>query len=158
MAAGGAKALFDYFLKLDTTGFNPKAPAPITDSKLELVDHARSDLSSWVSYFMANMDLEIARLAEYLQVKPSALDLVLNIHLKWLYDPSGTTRVTANGLGRELSRFGLKTIGPIPSAAWGKRRFYVLNNTNKWQNTPPIEITKYLDTNFKPTAVAAAKF
>jgi hypothetical protein len=155
---GGSEALFDYLMRIDVSDFNPKAPAPITESKLELVDHGRSDLSGWVAYFMDNMELELARLAEYLQVKPNALDVVLNTHLKWLYDGGGTTRVTPNGLGRELSRFGLKTVGPVPCAAYGKRRFYVLRNANKWLNVPPIELTKYLDSNFKATLPAATKF
>lgn len=145
---GGNSALFDYFLNLDTSSFDPTAPAPATASKAELVDHARSDLSSWVSYFFANMDIELARLAEYLQTKPEKLDLVLNTHIKWLYDPQNSSRVTPNGLGRELGRFGLKTIGPLDSAAFGKRRFYVLRNYAKWEKVTPAVITEHLNATF----------
>ena len=153
----GREALFDYLLNLDTTGFDPAAPAPSTASKLELVDHARSDLSSWVAYFMTNMDMELERLAEYLHTKSSNLDLVLNTHLKWLYDPQNSSRVTANGLGRELSRFGFKTVGPVESDSFGKRRFYVLRNYPKWAAADPVAVTEHLNKTYPP-AINAAKF
>jgi alkylated DNA repair dioxygenase AlkB len=147
---GGREALFAYLLAYDTTTFDPAAAAPMTASKNELVDHARSDLSGWVSFFLANLELELHRLAEYLQCKPTDLDLVLNKHLKWLYDPQNTTRVTPNGLGRELSRFGLKTVGPIPSVSFGKQRFYILRNHKKWLHMPPKDIADYVDGVFPP--------
>lgn len=153
----GREALFSYFLSLDTTGFDPAAPAPSTASKLELVDHGRSDLGSWIAYFMANMDLELARLAEYLSTKPEKLDLVLNTHIKWLYDPQNTSRVTPNGLGRELGRFGLKTVGPLDSIAFGKRRFYVLKNYAKWSKIPPNTISEHLNATF-PAISHVTKF
>lgn len=146
---GGREALFDYLLNYDTSTFNPTAPAPSTSSKLELIDHARSDLSSWVSYFKANMDQELQKLAEHLNVKIDKLDILPNIHLKWLYDPHDATRVTANGLGRELSRFGFKTVGPIDSKAHGKRRFYVVKNYHKWAKATPAALTEYVDEAFK---------
>ena len=155
---GGREALFQYFLDLDTSNFSPTAPAPSTVSKLELVDHARSDLSSWVAYFMANMEIELARLAEYLGVKAEHLDLVMNTHLKWLYDPQNMTRVTPNGLGRELGRFGLKTVGPIASKAFGKRRFYIVRNTDKWLIKQPQIITEFLDANFVAPSISTPKF
>jgi hypothetical protein len=147
---GGREALFAYFLAYDTASFDPASAAPTTASKNELVDHARSDLSGWVSFFLANLDLELGRLAEYLHCKPSDLDLVLNKHLKWLYDPQNTTRVTPNGLGRELSRFGLKTVGPIASASFGKQRLYILRNHKKWLHMPPKDVADYVDSVFPP--------
>ena len=158
LKTGGREALFQYFLDYDTKSFNPTAPAPMTGSKMELVDHARSDLSSWVAFFMANVDVELARLAEYLQVKVECLDLVMNTHLKWLYDPQNNTRVTPNGLGRELGRFGFKTVGPVPSKAFGKRRFYVIKNVDKWLLAHPIDISEYLDAHFQAPSISVAKF
>lgn len=43
------RALFAYLLQLDTSGFNPNAPAPLTDAKKEMIDAGRSDLGSWVA-------------------------------------------------------------------------------------------------------------
>ena len=82
----------------------------------------------------------------------------MNTHLKWLYDPQNMTRVTPNGLGRELGRFGLKTVGPVPSKAFGKRRFYVIRNTDKWLALQPQYITEYLDVTFTAPSISTPKF
>jgi len=157
LKTGGREALFDYMLNIDTSDFNPAAPAPSTNSKLELIDHARSDVSSWVAYFKANVDIELKRLAEYLNTKPENLDLVLNTHMKWLYDPNNSSRVTANGLGRELGRFGFKTVGPVDTLAFGKRRFYVVRHLSKWEKLDPILVTEHLNKTYPPS-INATKF
>lgn len=46
---GGLSALLDYFLKYDISGFNPKAPAPMTAAKGQMVADNRSDLESWIA-------------------------------------------------------------------------------------------------------------
>jgi hypothetical protein len=142
---GGTEALFDYFLNLDLSSFNPTARAPTTASKLELIDHGRSDLNQWVYFFMENLDLELPRLAEYLGVPETDLDLVLNKHLKWLYDPNDNKRVTSNGIGREMSRCGAKTLPQTRTDTFGKQRFYVLRNEEKWLNAKPDTVREHVD-------------
>lgn len=149
---GGIEALFDYMLHLDLGDFNPTGRAVVTASKLELIDHGRSDLNSWAAFFMENKDIELARLGQYLGVDPDDLDLVLNKHLKWLYDPHDSKRVTPNGLGREMSRLGAKTLPQqVRTVAFGKQRFYVLRNEEKWMNAKPEAIREHIDRVYKDT-------
>lgn len=47
-ANGGLSHLRHYLESLDTTGFDPKAHAPVTESKLRMVDSNKSDLEVWI--------------------------------------------------------------------------------------------------------------
>ena len=149
----GPAALFHYMLHLDLGDFNPAAPAPLTESKLEMIDHARSDLSSWTAHFAANIDTELERLGGLLGVKTQDLDLVLNRHLRMLYDPENQARVTANGMGRELSRFGFKTKPPVMTEAFGKTRFYIVRNADRWLAASNTEVRDHVNRVFKPSHV-----
>lgn len=146
---GGAEFLFHHLLALPIADFDPGATAPVTASKMEMTDHARSDISEFVTNLRRNMDTELIRLRELFHLK-EAPDLVLNRHLRHLYDPDGAARVTANGLGRELSRAGFKTIPPIKTKTFGAQRFYVLRNYGKWVGAKPEELKEYIDEVFTP--------
>lgn len=45
---GGKSALMDYLLSLDTSSFDPTAPAPMSQSKMSMLDSNKSDLEQWV--------------------------------------------------------------------------------------------------------------
>ncbi len=51
---GGLSALHHFLLNFDISDFNPKAPAPMTDAKRQMVDDSRSDLESWIADLMAS--------------------------------------------------------------------------------------------------------
>jgi hypothetical protein len=51
---GGLAALLHFLMKHDLTGFNPKAPAPMTDAKQQMVQDNRSDLENWVAELMGS--------------------------------------------------------------------------------------------------------
>lgn len=141
---GGSGALFHHLLNLDASGFDPAAPAMETSSKGEMVDHARSDVSDFVSNLMRNIDTEMERLRELYKL-PSTPDLVLNRHIKQLYDPDNSLKVTSNGLGRELSRHGLKTLAPVLTKTFGKQRFYIMKNTQKWLDARIEDVRDHVD-------------
>lgn len=46
--AGGKAALLDHLLNLDIGSFDPTAPAPMSQSKLSMLDSNKSDLEQWV--------------------------------------------------------------------------------------------------------------
>lgn len=45
---GGKSALMNYLLSLDTSSFDPTAPAPMSQSKMSMLDSNKSDLEQWV--------------------------------------------------------------------------------------------------------------
>lgn len=46
--SGGKAALLDYLLSQDTSQFDPTAPAPMSQSKMGMLDSNKSDLEQWV--------------------------------------------------------------------------------------------------------------
>lgn len=46
---GGAAALMHYLANLDLTGFESKGNAPMTESKLDMIRHSKSEVERWVS-------------------------------------------------------------------------------------------------------------
>jgi len=53
---GGAAALFDYLLSLDLADFNPKAPAPMTEAKTEMLEASGGALQQWLLELKENPD------------------------------------------------------------------------------------------------------
>ena len=51
---GGLSALLYFLLNRDISNFNPKAPAPMTDAKKQMVNDNRSDFENWVVDLMAS--------------------------------------------------------------------------------------------------------
>ena len=51
---GGLGHLLDWFLKIRIKDFNPKAAAPVTAAKLQMIEDSRSDLEAWVAELMGS--------------------------------------------------------------------------------------------------------
>lgn len=51
---GGLSALLHHLLNYDISGFNPKAPAPMTDAKQQMANDNRSDLECWLADLFAS--------------------------------------------------------------------------------------------------------
>lgn len=140
---GGAEAVFYYLLHLDLTGFNPAAPAFRTKAKERMIDTGRSDLGSWVRQLIATPD-QVLRLGDIVADK----DLMHAKELLLFYDPEGRTGTTANGLGRELSRAGVRQVmdgAPIRLADGSQARYYAIRNADKWLYAQPHDIRDHIE-------------
>lgn len=98
---GGAAALFYHLLRLDCAEFDPQGHAPVTASKMEMIDTGRSDLGAWAAALREDPDRVLQVAGKQLPYK-----LWTTTELHTLYDPQGQSRVTVNGLARELRRAG----------------------------------------------------
>ena len=110
---GGKQALFYYLLNIDTKDFEPEGSAPVTNSKMEMIEQTKSDLGSWISQLKYNADTLLR-----VTGKPMPWKLWTSEELLNAYDPEKTKRVTANGMGRELSRSGFHRVYngmPVPT-------------------------------------------
>lgn len=101
-ASAGVQALFHYLLGLDLKGFDPQGPAPLTASKLEMIDLGRSDLDGWVHKLRSVPDA-VTRVHGKLLPSP----LFTTLQLLRMYDPEDKRRVTENGMSRALKRAGI---------------------------------------------------
>jgi hypothetical protein len=141
--SGGASALFDHLLKLDLGDFNPAAPALRTSAKERMTEDARSDLGTWVRQLLRTPDA-------ILKVGDAAMegDLFTNRQLLSLYDPSGHTGTTANGLGRELKRAGARQVldgAPVSLPDGAQDRLYIIHNQDRWVDADRQQVTDHLN-------------
>jgi len=144
---GGSAAIFHYLLNIDTSDFNPAAPAMRTAAKDRMTADVRSDLGSWVRMLIQNPDA-VLRIGDI----PMKGDLFTNRQLLKIYDPEQRTRTTANGLGRELRRAGVPQVldGKPIKTEDGQDRFYVLRNREKWVRATFDQVRTYLAEDAKP--------
>ena len=139
----GPSHLFDYLMtKIDCSKFNPAAPAFRTEAKERMIADVRSDLGEWVNMLLTNPE-------EVLKIGQIALhhDMFTNKELLALYDPEGKSKVTANGLGRELRRVGVHYAlgGSTIKTKKEVNRFYVVRNKDKWETAKLAEIQTHLN-------------
>jgi hypothetical protein len=154
MHSDGPSALFHYLVnEVDCANFNPAAPAMRTEAKARMIADVRSDLGEWVNMLLTNPD-------EVLKVGQIALhhDMFTNKELLALYDPEGKSKVTANGLGRELRRVGVwyALEGNTIKTKKEINRFYIVRNQNKWEVAKLTEIQQHL--NDAPTPISKKKY
>jgi len=141
--SGGSQAVFHYLKHLDLGDFNSAAPAFRTFAKERMIANVRSDLGAWVRQLLETPDF-VLRVGEI----PIAKDLFTSKELLALYDPTGRTGTTANGLGRELARAGVRQVcegTPIRLADGSQGRYYPVRNTPVWLNKTTGEVTKHLN-------------
>ncbi len=138
----GAAAIFQYLLKLDLTGFNPAASAIKTSAKERMISDVRSDLAAWVRQLMATPDAVTT--SGHLIIDK---DLFTSKELLNFYDPSGKTGTTAQGLGKELRRAGVKQIfgGQPIRTQGGQGRYFIVRNDDSWVGCQPSKAVKHLD-------------
>jgi hypothetical protein len=119
----GAAALFYHLLNLDTGDFNPRARAPETQSKLNMIANGRSDIGDWVARLRDEPDA----ILKY-DNQPIKFCLWTSEELLVLYDPERKGRLTANGLTREMNRAGFRHVyngQTVPTSAGNKRLWII---------------------------------
>ena len=139
---GGSAAVFDYLLKVDLGGWNPAAPAFKSAAKERMIANVQSDLAGWVRNLIATPD-HILRVGEI----PVTKDLLTSKELLSFYDPSGHTGTTANGLGRELARAGLRQVcqgKPVRLPDGSQGRYYAVRNAARWASATSLDVLDHL--------------
>ena len=141
--SGGAAALFHHLLHLDLGDFNPAAPALRTKAKERMTEDARSDLGSWVRQLLRSPEA-LLKVGD----APMPGDLFTNRQLLLLYDPTGHTGTTANGLGRELRRAGIRQVldgAPVRLPDGNQDRLYAVRNLDRWATAQLSDVQAHLD-------------
>jgi len=140
---GGAEAIFHYLLNLDLGDFNPAAPAFKTAAKERMISNVQSDLAGWVRSLQSVPD-HVLKVGEIVVNK----DLFTSKELLQFYDPSGKTGTTANGLGRELARAGIRQVisgKPVRLADGSQARYYAVRNADHWLTAGIADVTSHLN-------------
>lgn len=140
----GPAFLFDYLLRLPLGDFKPKGFALSTRAKEEMIHGGKSDLGVWCRSLLEEPLLNLRPLGENVAQRA---DLANNLQLLRCYDPEGATRVTANGLGRELKRCGVRQL-PVVRTSAGLQRLYVIRNASKWETAKPKDVAEHWEALF----------
>lgn len=143
LETGGAEAVFDYLKNLDLGDFNPAAPAYRTAAKERMINTGRSDLGSWVRQLIAVPE-QVLKIGDMKADK----DMFTSKELLMYYDPESRTGTTANGLGRELSRAGIRQVSegrPIRLSDGSQARYYAVRNTEHWLGAAPQALVAHLE-------------
>ncbi len=129
---GGPRALFHYLLNLDVGDFNPRAAAPMTEAKEEMIRSGKSDVARWVHA------LRDDGCSAYL--KPDC-DLFTPSEIFKAYDPGGKGKVTENRVGIELTRAHFERrrvrVGDTSLRLWAIR------NPESWANRTDREWSQH---------------
>jgi hypothetical protein len=142
LSSDGPSAIYDYLLRLELGDFNPSAPALRTRAKDRMTSDVKSDLGTWVEKLKMDPDGTLV-----VGGRPLTGDLFTNRQLLAVYDPAGTSKVTANGLGRELRRAGFSPVAggkPVRSRR-GVERYYAIRNLEGWSKATSSRVAKYLN-------------
>lgn len=125
----GPSSLFHYLLNLDLSWFNPMGHAPVTTSKRAMIVSNRSELAAFVASLKEDPDTVLQ-----MGGKPLQRDLWAAAELLQLYDPERRTKVTINGLSRELHRQGFDKLlnGDTVRTCIGKVALYAIRSGSKY--------------------------
>lgn len=126
----GPSALFHHFLTLDLGGFSHAHRAPDTNARRAMVADGQSDIGQWIRSIKENPD-GVLRIGDKILKGDlwSAADLLM------LYDPERRTRVSANGIARELKRAGFQQVYkgmPVKLSDGRSVRAFIIRESRKW--------------------------
>lgn len=133
----GISALFYHLLNLDLTGFDPYSEAYVTQAKQDMMLLTKSDVGSWVAE---------VKMTEGAGLKLSG-DLFTAAEMRALYDPLNATKVTANGMARELKRAGFRApgTGAMAVTKQGNVRLYAIRNRDDWRKKKMKDIIEHYE-------------
>lgn len=124
-AGDGPAALFHYLLNIDVSKFNPKAPALITASKLQMTELTQSDTVLWAKLLFEDPDTVLR-----ISGKPIVGDLWSIDQLKALL-PAGAA-ISNAALAVALRRVGFRHSEPTKVNGL-TFRLWAVRNKEKWE-------------------------
>ena len=150
---GGAKYLFQYLLDLDLSGFDPKAGALVTAAKREMIADTKSDLATWV---MQLANDPTSALGPAFEEAAWYADLWTSEQLLLAYTKGDErSKVTANGMAREMKRAGFRRYRDgqqVDLGGPGRQRVFVLRNLEKWNAAGHTEVAEHWNAHFAKKA------
>lgn len=152
MEGDGPSALFHHLQQLDFTGFDPAAPAFVTESKKEMIADARGDLATWVRALLDEPEIILGSMPG---------DLWTPSELLALYDPSNTRKLSPASMGRELKRASAvkPCRGVVVTTKYGSARLVAVRNPAKWKRASNHQVTvHYNNSRGDPSAIKPTKF
>ena len=143
----GAEQVFEMLLEYDTKDWNPAAPAMKNAARARMINNGQSDHGEWCRALIDSPD-SILHIGNLKLTK----DLFTSKELVSLYDPDGRTKVTANGISRELAKLGVRMVNmgfPVKTSDGKSARYLILRNADKWTEAAALDAQAYLNGQLK---------
>jgi hypothetical protein len=144
----GPAALLYKLRRVDLTGFNPRAEAPMTPAKAAMIADTKSELGAWIVHLREDPTRALLRLSP--ERARGEVALLSSAQLLAAYDPEGKTRVTAQAIAKELKRAGFSQVndaGPVMTSS-GLLRLYAVRDAARWRHAKPKAIAAHWDSFF----------
>lgn len=149
----GAAAIFDHLLKIDLAGFEPRAQAPLTAAKTDMVALSRSDLDTWAHLLAEDPDGVLR-----VDGKPVKRALWTASELLAIFDPGNERKLHLNTLAKSLRRAGIKPLD-VTNTIDGPKLLYAVRDRIRWASAPHHErAAQYLKDRQAKQAGQQAKF
>lgn len=117
MDGDGASAVYDYLLRYDCKGFDPKGWAPMTEEKAAMTESTKTVLEQWVDALWTNPDMLPAIVGKRALLSSKEL-----AQYAFADDPMGVTPGKTNQLGIRMHSAGFKSIklkvDGLPTKFW----------------------------------------
>lgn len=155
----GASALFYYLLhSVDTSTFNPKAPAPENAAKKRMIELGRSDAGAWVAALKESPE-QILKMGD---LPPIKFQLITTDTLFRVYEAANpNSKLTRPGLSRALRSGGFHQVNlgePVRTKTSGTVRLWaVQGDRDKLRKATPLQITKLYEEEREGTKIAKKK-
>lgn len=139
MHGDGPKHLFHHLLGVNLGDFNPKAPAPVTQDKQEMIYQSKSDAGVWAYELKSNPD-------HVLRLDNMALkcDLYTTRQLVMIAEAAGVRVFNENALARELTNAGFPPSRPIKTGS-GTQRLRPVRGVDRWLAESPVAWSEHWD-------------
>lgn len=149
LKGGGSAHVFHHLLQLPLTGFDPHGEALQTSSKKSMINDSKSDVAVWCAALREDPETKL-RARFNTAARDCALFTTAQLHRA--YDPEGRSKVTVNGLGRELKRCGFRQVnrGDTVRTSAGCQRLYIVRNEAEWAGGDAAEAVSHWDAFFGP--------
>lgn len=117
---GGLAALMNHFMTLDLSGFDPKARAPETQAKLEMIAHSRTEVERWLK------DMLDGNVISLFGKEVTTLEEVVA-----RYHSEGHGRTNTTAMGKALRRISTPSQRRA-STRRGRKNLISLTNHDRW--------------------------
>lgn len=140
----GPAFLFDHLLRLKLGDFHPKAHAPWTMAKEQMIQNSKTDLGMWCGRLREDPERILARFGERVAKE---CDLFTVTQLMNAYDPDGKTRASMISLGKELQKAGLRRAyeGQPVRTPLGIQRLIAVRNGEQWENAKAKAVSDHFN-------------
>jgi hypothetical protein len=146
LSPAGPAALFHHLLSLNLGDFNPRAAAPMTRAKAEMIVENKPPAAAWIHELKTQPDAILKQGNVTITSDLLTSVALMQLYMSQVNDP----RMNSTVFGRELKRAQLPAAhGGAPVKVNGAaKRLYIVRNVERWRAAPPRDLAHHVSERF----------